>query len=63
MKIPEKDQFLVSLKNVEKTESTLEGDIKSLHKDIIFYTSNTSCPSCKQDIDEDFRQVFLINEQ
>ena len=56
---PEKDQFLVSLKNVEKTESTLEGDIKRLHKDIIFYTSNTSCPSCKQDIDEDFRQSIL----
>jgi DNA repair exonuclease SbcCD ATPase subunit len=56
---PEKDQFLVSLKNVEKTESTLEGDIKRLHKDIAFYTSNTSCPSCKQDIDEDFRQSIL----
>lgn len=56
---PEKDQFLVSLKNVEKTESTLEGDIKRLHKDIVFYTSNTSCPSCKQDIDEDFRQSIL----
>ena len=57
--IPEKDQFLVSLKNVEKTESTLESDIKRLHKDITFYTSNTSCPSCKQDIDEGFRQETL----
>ena len=55
----EKDRFLVSLKNVEKTESTLEGDIKRLHKDIVFYTSNTSCPSCKQDIDENFRQSIL----
>jgi DNA repair exonuclease SbcCD ATPase subunit len=25
----------------------------------VFYTSNTSCPSCKQDIDEDFRQSIL----
>ncbi len=57
--IPEKDQFLVSLKNVEKTESTLESDIKRLDKDITFYTSNTSCPSCKQDIDEEFRQETL----
>ena len=58
-KLPQKEQFLVSLKNIEKTESTLEGDIKRLQKDIVFYTSNTSCPSCKQDIDEDFRQSTL----
>jgi len=57
--IPEKDQFLVSLKNMEKTENTLESDIKRLHKDIIFYTSNTSCPSCKQEIAENFRQETL----
>jgi len=57
--IPDKEQFLTSLKNVEKTESTLESDVKRLHKDIVFYTSNTSCPTCKQDIAEDFRQETL----
>ena len=40
LSIPEKDKFLVSLKNMEKTENTLESDIKRLHKDIIFYTSH-----------------------
>ena len=44
---------------MEKTESTLESDVKRLHKDIVFYTSNTSCPTCKQEIDEEFRQETL----
>ncbi len=57
--ILDKEQFLTSLKNVEKTESTLESDVKRLHKDIVFYTSNTSCPTCKQEIDEEFRQETL----
>ena len=57
--IIDKGQFLTSLKNVEKTESTLESDVKRLHKDIVFYTSNTSCPTCKQEIDEEFRQETL----
>jgi len=57
--IVDKEKFLTSLKGVEKTESTLESDVKRLHKDIVFYTSNTSCPTCKQDIDEEFRQNTL----
>jgi DNA repair exonuclease SbcCD ATPase subunit len=57
--LPNKDEFADSLKRVEKTESTLESDVKRLHKDIAFYATNTSCPSCKQEIDEEFRQNTL----
>ena len=41
----------------------MESDLKRLNKDITFYTSNTSCPSCKQDIDESFRQNILEDKQ
>ena len=61
--LPDKEQFLTSLKGIEKTESTVESDLKRLNKDITFYTSNTSCPSCKQDINESFRQNILEDKQ
>ena len=62
-RLPDKEQFLTSLKGIEKAESTVESDLKRLNKDITFYTSNTSCPSCKQDIDESFRQNILEDKQ
>ena len=58
-KTPDKEQFLTSLKGIEKTENEVEGNLKRLRKDIVFYTSNTNCPSCKQEIDENFRQETL----
>ena len=58
-KMPDKEQFLTSLKGIEKTENEVEGNLKRLRKDITFYTSNTNCPSCKQEIDENFRQETL----
>tara|TARA_R100001082_G_C4359800_1_gene158755 strand:- start:153 stop:1868 length:1716 start_codon:yes stop_codon:yes gene_type:complete len=57
--LPDKEQFTDSLKKIEKTESTIESDVKRLNRDISFYTSNTNCPSCKQEIDEEFRHETL----
>jgi len=59
----DKEQFLTSLKGIEKTENEIEGNLKRLKKDITFYTSNTSCPSCKQEIDEEFRKETLSQKE
>ena len=61
--MPDKEQFLTSLKGIEKSENELEGNLKRLNKDIKFYTSNTNCPSCKQEIDEDFRKETLEEKE
>ena len=58
-KTPEKEQFLTSIKGIERTENEISVSLKRLNKDITFYTSNTNCPSCKQEIDEEFRQETL----
>ena len=61
-KLPDKAQFVASLKGIEKTENSLESDLKRLVKDINFYTSNDTCPTCKQNIDDDFRNS-ITNEK
>ena len=61
--MPDKEQFLTSLKGIEKSENELEGNLKRLNKDIKFYTSNTNCPSCKQEVDEDFRKETLDEKE
>mgnify|MGYP003643498165 FL=1 len=60
---PDKEQFLTSLKGIEKTENEVEGDLKRLRKEISFYSSNSNCPSCKQEIDENFRQKTLDEKE
>ena len=61
--IPEKEKFGLSLKKAEKAESNLEGDIKRLSREINFYTVNKNCPTCKQGIDERFRQDVIETKQ
>ena len=58
-KTPDKEQFLSSIKGIERTENEVSVSLKRLNKDITFYTSNTNCPSCKQEIDEEFRHETL----
>ena len=62
-KTPDKEQFLTSLKGIEKTENEVESNLKRLRKEIKFYSSNTNCPSCKQEIDENFRQKTLLEKE
>jgi len=61
--IPDKEKFLSYLKNNEKIESNTEGDIKRTTKEIDFYISNKSCPTCKQGIDEEFRENSVEKKQ
>lgn len=39
----------------------IETSIQSLTKKINFYTTETSCPTCKQDISEEFKATVLSN--
>ena len=61
--LPDKEKFLSYLKNNEKIESNAEGDIKRATKEIDFYISNKSCPTCKQGIDEEFRKNSVEKKQ
>ena len=61
--LPEKSQFVDSLKAIEKTETSLESDLKRLTKDIKFYTVNDTCPTCKQTIDDKFKADITTEKE
>jgi DNA repair exonuclease SbcCD ATPase subunit len=44
-------------------ESKLESRLKKIEKDVCFYHDHSDCPTCKQDIDEEFRQQQISNLQ
>ena len=52
----------VDIENKSKTllqlESKVEANIKKIEKDIAFYNENDSCPTCKQDIGQEFKETI-----
>lgn len=52
------DQKLSKFKSLE---SDLKSKIKTLQKEIAFYDTNDSCPTCKQPIEEHFRCEEIAN--
>jgi DNA repair exonuclease SbcCD ATPase subunit len=49
-----KDKFSEQLRQIEQYRSKFSTVIRKVDKEISFYGENTECPTCKQDIDENF---------
>ena len=49
-----KDKFSEQLRQIEQYRSKFSTVIRKMDKEISFYSENTECPTCKQDIDENF---------
>jgi len=58
-KIQDKSSVDSKSKKLVQLEAKLETNIKKVEKDIAFYHNNDNCPTCKQTIDSDFKQVQI----
>ena len=55
-KIADKANVGISYTKFTQMESKLETRLKKVKKDVSFYEDNHNCPTCKQDLDEEFRK-------
>jgi len=58
-RIQDKSSVDSKSKKLVQLEAKLETNIKKVEKDIAFYHNNDNCPTCKQTIDSDFKQVQI----
>ena len=59
------DQMAIQKKSTKLVhyESKLESRLKKIEKDVCFYHDHSDCPTCKQGIDEEFRQQQIFTLQ
>ena len=57
--IEDKDEVPSKLMELESEEKSLKGKIKTINKNLKFYTENDTCPSCKQDIQEHHKECMF----
>lgn len=55
-KITDKSTVLLSIQNHSVLKTKIDSKLRSLIKDISFFTNNVSCPSCSQQISEELKQ-------
>ena len=53
--LKDKDQTDDKLKQLLKLETKIEHNIENNNNNLSFFSENTNCPTCTQEIDEDFR--------
>jgi len=53
--LKDKDQTDDKLKQLLKLETKIEHNIENNNNNLNFFSENTNCPTCTQEIDEDFR--------
>jgi len=53
--IADEGKVATKLKKLEQLEYQIEQKISSIRQEIKFYEENDNCPTCKQDIDEQFK--------
>ena len=49
------------LKKLDTLSNNLERTIKKVDGDIKFYSENDNCPTCKQDIDDEFKSEVVVS--
>jgi len=62
-KIQDKSSIESKSKKLVQLEAKLETNIKKVEKDIAFYHDNDNCPTCKQTIDGDFKQIQVTESE
>lgn len=60
--IADKDSVSKKKKKIEQLEYKLKDKIASLEKEIQFYDNHDNCPTCKQDIDHEFKCSTVDNK-
>jgi len=58
-KIVDEDSVKKNLKKLENFELTIENKVSKKKKDIKFYSEKDECPTCKQDIDSEFKTSMI----
>lgn len=61
--ISDKDKVKNKLKKISDLENNLELRISKINKDIAFFENNNNCPTCKQNIDENFKNNTITNKK
>lgn len=62
-KIADKSLVEGKSKKLVQLEAKLESNIQKIKKEIEFYESNDQCPTCKQEIEESFKQKCILEKQ
>jgi len=62
-KIDDKPLVESKSKKLVQLEAKLESNIQKIKKEIEFYESNDQCPTCKQEIEESFKQKSILEKQ
>ena len=57
--IADKSSILKKNKDLDKYRSQIDKNLKKLNKDKRFFEDNENCPTCEQDIDENFKKRKL----
>lgn len=60
--IKDQDNIQQQLNKLNNVELELKNNIKELQLQIDFFNENDQCPTCRQDIDKDFKQSELENK-
>ena len=62
-KIEDKTSVESKSKKLVQLESKLESNIQKIKKEIEFYENNDQCPTCKQEIEQSFKQKSILEKQ
>jgi len=62
-KIEDKPIVESKSKKLVLLESKLESNIQKIKKEIEFYENNDQCPTCKQEIEQSFKQKSILEKQ
>jgi DNA repair exonuclease SbcCD ATPase subunit len=62
-KIEDKTSVESKSKKLVQLEAKLESNIQKIKKEIEFYENNDQCPTCKQEIEQSFKQKSILEKQ
>jgi len=61
-KLDFKQEVISQIDKIKDIKNKLDSNIKKTKKDILFYQDNDNCPTCKQNIPEEFKQIEIQNK-
>jgi DNA repair exonuclease SbcCD ATPase subunit len=61
-KLDFKEEVISQIDKIKDIKNKLDANIKKTKKDIAFYQDNDNCPTCKQNIPEEFKLVEIQNK-
>ena len=62
LKISDHNKVQKKYQKLQQYSDEIQKNIKKIEKEIVFYSQNTDCPTCKQSIDHDHRSCEITNK-